>query len=85
MSLMGSLVIFVILWMVIFFMILPLKIKSQLEQQSITPGTDPGAPSNHQMYRKFIITTAISVFIFAIIYLLSYFEIINLREFFSKL
>ncbi len=58
MSLMGSLVIFVILWMVIFFMILPLKIKSQLEQQSITPGTDPGAPSNPQMYRKFIITTA---------------------------
>ena len=85
MSLMGSVVIFVILWMVIFFMILPLKIKSQLEQQSIAPGTDPGAPSNPQMYRKFIITTAISVFIFAIIYLLSYFEIINLREFFSKL
>ena len=49
MSVMGSLVIFVILWMVIFFMILPLKIKSQLEQQSITPGTDPGAPSNPQM------------------------------------
>jgi predicted secreted protein len=85
MSLMGSLVIFVILWMIIFFMILPLKIKSQLEQQSITPGTDPGAPSNPQMYRKFIITTVISLFVFAIIYLLSYFEIINLREFFSKL
>ena len=82
---MGSLVIFVILWMVIFFMILPLKIKSQLEKQTITPRKDPGAPSNPQMYRKFIITTAISVFIFAIIYLLSYFEIINLREFFSKL
>jgi len=85
MSLMGSLVIFVILWMIIFFMILPLKIKSQLEQHSVIPGTDPGAPSNPQMYRKFIITTIISLFVFAIIYLLSYFEIINLREFFSKL
>ena len=71
--------------LVLVFMMLPLKIKSQLEQQSITPGTDPGAPSNPQMYRKFIITTVISLFVFAIIYLLSYFEIINLREFFSKL
>ena len=84
MSLGGGFVIFVVIWMIILFTILPIKISSQPENNNITPGTDPGAPSNPQIIRKFLITSAVSVIIFAIIILLTYFEIINLREFFSK-
>ena len=84
MSLGGGFVIFVVIWMIILFTILPIKISSQSENNNITPGTDPGAPSNPQIIRKFLITAAVSVIIFAIIILLTYFEIINLREYFSK-
>jgi predicted secreted protein len=84
MSLGGGFVIFVVIWMIILFTILPIKISSQSENNNIAPGTDPGAPSNPQIIRKFLITSVVSVIIFAIIILLTYFEIINLREYFSK-
>ena len=84
MSLGGGFVIFVVIWMITLFTILPIKISSQSENNNIAPGTDPGAPSNPQIIRKFLITSVVSVIIFAIIILLTYFEIINLREYFSK-
>jgi predicted secreted protein len=44
MSLGGGFVIFVVIWMIILFTILPIKISSQSENNNIAPGTDPGAP-----------------------------------------
>ena len=84
MSIGGGFVIFVVIWMVVLFMILPIKISSQTENDNIAPGTDPGAPSNPNIVKKFLITTLASVIIFAIIILLTYFEFINLREYFSQ-
>jgi len=84
MSIGGGFVIFVVIWMVVLFMILPIKISSQIENDNIAPGTDPGAPSNPNIVKKFLITTLVSVIIFAIIILLTYFEIINYREYFSQ-
>ena len=84
MSIGGGFVIFVVIWMVVLFMILPIKISSQIENDNIAPGTDPGAPSNPNIAKKFLITTLVSVIIFAIIILLTYYEIINLREYFSQ-
>ena len=74
MSIGGGFVIFVVIWMVMLFMILPIKISSQIENDNIAPGTDPGAPSNPNIVKKFLITTLVSVIIFAIIILLTYFE-----------
>ena len=84
MSIGGGFVIFVVIWMVVLFIILPIKISSQIENDNIAPGTDPGAPSNPNIVKKFLITTLASVIIFAIIILLTYFEIIYLREYFSQ-
>jgi predicted secreted protein len=84
MSLVGQIVVFSIIWMVVLFTILPIKIKSQIENKNISLGTDPGAPSDPHIMKKFLITTIVSLIIFAIINLLTYFQIINLRDFFSK-
>ena len=73
MSIGGGFVIFVVIWMVVLFIILPIKISSQIENDNIAPGTDPGAPSNPNIVKKFLITTLASVIIFAIIILLTYF------------
>ena len=67
MSIGGGFVIFVVIWMVVLFIILPIKISSQIENDNIAPGTDPGAPSNPNIVKKFLITTLASVIIFAII------------------
>ena len=84
MSLVGGIVILVIIWMVIFFTVLPFNIKSQIENKEISKGTDPGAPSNPHLLKKLLITSVISLIIFALINLLTYFELINFRQYFLK-
>ncbi len=44
MSIMGGVIIYVNLWMVILFMVLPFGIKNQVDSANYQKGTDPGAP-----------------------------------------
>jgi len=80
----GQIVIFIVIWMIVLFIVLPLNIVSQIENKKISAGTDPGAPAHPHILRKFLKTTVVSLIIFAIINLLTYFEILNLREYFSQ-
>tara|TARA_B100000575_G_scaffold263699_1_gene239031 strand:+ start:81 stop:335 length:255 start_codon:yes stop_codon:yes gene_type:complete len=84
MSLTGSIVIYVILWWLILFTVLPRDINSQKDKGYIVQGTDPGAPSNPNIVKKLIITTAITSILFAIIYFLNYFDILNVRRILSQ-
>jgi len=84
MSITGSIVVFIILWWLILFMILPRNINSQQEKGSIIEGTDPGAPSNPNIFKKLVLTTIIASLLFAIIFVLTYFDILNIREILSK-
>ena len=83
MSVTGSIVIYVILWWLILFTVLPRDINSQKDKGYIVQGTDPGAPSNPNIVKKLIITTAITSILFAIIYFLNYFDILNIRRILS--
>ena len=83
MSLTGSIVIYVILWWLILFTVLPRDINSQKDKGYIVQGTDPGAPSNPNIVKKLIITTVITSILFAIIYFLNYFDILNVRRILS--
>ena len=83
MSLTGSFVVFIILWWLILFMILPRDINSQKNNDFVVKGTDPGAPSNPNIVKKLIITTTITSILFAIIYFLNYFDILNIRRILS--
>ena len=83
MSLTGSIVIYVILWWLILFTVLPRDINSQKDKGYIVQGTDPGAPSNPNIVKKLVITTAITTILFATIYFLNYFDILNVRRILS--
>ena len=83
MSITGSLVIYMILWWLILFLILPRNISSQEETENVIKGTDPGAPVNSNIKKKLILTTIITTIIFAIIYCLAYFDILNIRRIMS--
>ena len=85
MSITGSIVTYVILWWIILFLLLPFKIKSQLDDKKIYPGTEPGAPSNTRILKKVFYTTIITSILFTIIFILSYFNVINIRDFLTKL
>ena len=82
MSLTGSLVIFIIIWWIVFFSVLPIGIKhNEKPFKNSLEGIDPGAPKNPNILKKFLYTTLITTVIFTVIYYIVSSNNFNLREF----
>ena len=74
----GLALIYIIIWWIVFFAILPIDV----ERKKIVKvdGEDPGSPENPKMLKKFLYCTGITTIIFITIYLLMKFEYLNLRN-----
>jgi predicted secreted protein len=78
----GSIIVYVLIWWMIFFSVLPVGIRSNKEKfKERLAGVDPGAPANPKIGKKFLITTIITSIIFIVIYYLVKFNLLNLREY----
>jgi predicted secreted protein len=56
-----------IIWWVVLFAVLPWGVRSQDESGEVIPGTDPGAPAVHTVWKKLIWTTVIASIVFGIL------------------
>ena len=82
MSITGSIVVYVIIWWIVFFSVLPIGIKHDKKPfTNNLEGIDPGAPKNPNILKKFLYTTLITTVIFAGIYYIVVSDHFNLREF----
>ena len=82
MGLTGSIIVYIIIWWIVFFSILPVGIKSNKKVFSDDlGGSDPGAPNNPKIGKKFLITTIITSILFIVIYYLVDNNFLNLRNF----
>ena len=81
MSLTGSLIIYVLIWWIVFFALLPIDVNREKKQNII--GIDAGAPENPKIIKKFVYSTLITTIIFIIIFLLVKYEYFNLRNLLS--
>ncbi len=70
MSLTGTIVVFVMLWWLCFFMVLPIGVRSQWEGGEENPGTEAGAPQKPMLAKKALwatggaaVLTALAAFI----------------------
>ena len=82
MGITGSIIVYVMIWWIIFFSVLPIGIRSNKEVfKEKIEGMDPGAPKNPKIAKKFFITTLITSIIFLVIYYLVEIDLLNLREF----
>ena len=82
MGITGSIIVYVLIWWIIFFSILPVGIQSNKEKfKEKIEGNDLGAPNNPKIGKKFLITTIITSLIFVVIYYLVKFNLLNLREY----
>jgi len=78
----GSIIVYVLIWWIIFFSILPVGIQSnKVKFKENIVGIDPGAPKNPRIAKKFLITTIITSIIFIVIYYLVEFDLLNLRKY----
>jgi predicted secreted protein len=68
MSISASLAIYFIFWWLVFFTVLPIGIRSHVEEGYVEKGTEGGAPVSPAIPRKMAITTVISAILFAFFY-----------------
>ena len=72
----SAVVVFIVIWWLVLFMVLPWGVR---RTETPEPGHDPGAPAKPMLWRKAAATTAISVVLFAIVYVVVEYELISLR------
>ncbi|MDO6589342.1 DUF1467 domain-containing protein [Loktanella sp. D2R18] len=63
----SAIVLFAVVWAMVFFIVLPLRMQTQGEAGEVTPGTPSSAPADPQIKRKAFITTLWAVPIWAVI------------------
>ena len=82
MGITGSIIVYVLIWWIIFFSVLPVGIQPNKEKfKERIDGVDAGAPNNPKIAKKFLITTIITSIIFIVIYYLVEFDLLNLRKY----
>ena len=81
MSITGSLIIFVLIWWIIFFSLLPIDVDRK--HKEMIEGADKGSPENPKIIKKIIYTTTITSIIFVGIFILVKYDYLNLRRFIS--
>ncbi len=59
----SAIVVFLIIWWLVLFMVLPFGIQ---REDAPLPGNDPGAPVNPRMWTKIGVTTVITAIVFGI-------------------
>jgi predicted secreted protein len=80
MSLATAFAIYFIIWWVVLFAVLPWGVRSQHEDGTIIPGSDPGAPAIPRLRRKLVWTTIVAAIVFALWYVVYTYRLITLDD-----
>ena len=80
MSLVFGVAIYVIIWWVVLFAILPLGVRTQEEVGEVTDGTPESAPVRPLLGRKLAATTVVAAILFCGVYVLLVYKPIGLDE-----
>jgi predicted secreted protein len=80
MSLATAFAIYFIIWWVVLFAVLPWGVRSQDEDGTIIPGSDPGAPAIPRLRRKLVWTTIVAAIVFALWYVVYTYRLIALDD-----
>ena len=66
MSITSAIVLYAVIWFIVFFIAIPIRLKTQGDLGEIVPGTQAGAPEVHELKKKAWITTFVTLVIWAI-------------------
>lgn len=67
MGITSAIVLYVVVWFMTFFVVLPIRVKTQGDLGKVEPGTHAGAPEEHHLKKKAMITTVVAAVLWAII------------------
>jgi predicted secreted protein len=80
MGIAGSLMVLAIAWWIAFQAMLPFGVRSQLEDNSVVPGSEPGAPTLPQLGRKAIFATLIAIAVWALLFYVIEYRVLTLDD-----
>jgi predicted secreted protein len=60
-----GLAIYFVMWWIVLLAVLPWGVRGQHESGDIAPGTEPGAPAVHLVWKKLFWTTIVTAIVFA--------------------
>ena len=77
MDLVLAIAIYIFIWWITLFAVLPFGVRTQHEDGNVVPGTPESAPAKQQMGRIFLINTVVATLVFAIVYLVIVYRLIT--------
>lgn len=80
MAITSALVLFAVVWWLTFFVVLPIKVKTQGDVGIVEPGTHASAPQTHNLRKKALITTGIALVVWGLLLAIILSEIITLDD-----
>ena len=81
MSITSALVLYAVLWFLTLLIVIPIRLKTQGDVGEIVEGTHAGAPAQHNLKTKAIITTGIAAVLWVILFWIITQGIITVRDF----
>ncbi|QOL82569.1 DUF1467 family protein [Pseudooceanicola spongiae] len=66
MGITSAIVLYAVIWWMTLLCVVPVRLRTQQDVGKVTPGTQSGAPEEHHLKGKVIITTAITTVLFII-------------------
>lgn len=73
-----GLAVYIIIWWLVIFMVLPWGVR-RIDPDDLIEGEDPGAPAKPRMVLKLATTTGVSGIVFALVYLIIESGVISVR------
>ena len=71
--------IYFIIWWVVLFAVLPWGVRGQHESGEVVPGSEPGAPAVHLLWKKLLWTTLVASIVFGLSYALYRFNLVPIE------
>lgn len=63
----SAIVLFAVIWFLVLFVVLPLRLETQGDKGEIVPGTQAGAPANLNMWKKARLTTYLAAIVWVVV------------------
>ncbi len=68
MDLVLAIAIYIFIWWIVLFAVLPFGVRTQHEEGEVVPGTPESAPAKPRLLRVFLINTVVATIVFGIVY-----------------
>jgi predicted secreted protein len=62
-----GIVLYLVIWFLVLFVVLPLRLETQGDRGEVEPGTPAGAPANLDMWKKARLVTWVAAIVWAVV------------------